>query len=448
MYPKNLTNQYAYLESRGGIFPETVFFGLQEMLLKYFEGFVFTYQDILDAETFLEDHFGSANVFNKEAWLRLYDAHHGMLPLRIKAVEEGTIVPTRNVIMTVENTDPEFPWLTTFFEDYFLHLWYPITIASQSHYLRQQIRSIGVNASDNIDDVVDFMVHDFGYRGTTGEEAAQRGGAAHLLSFKGTDTIAGIRFLQEWYRDSSIPEMYGFSVPAAEHSVIMSHKSEEEAFRHILEAYPAGILSVVSDTYDYQNAVSNLWGGVFRDQVRERKGRIVIRPDSGDPVATVLWTLHELENNFGWTLNSKLFKVLPDYVRVIQGDGMDVESIPSLYRAIVKEGFAPENVIVGSGGGLLQNVTRDTLKFAFKVSESRYADGTVRATAKSPKGDKGKTSKSGRLALIYNNGEYETVPETPEIGSQNILTTVFENGIMVRDTSYQNIVNRMRGLQR
>lgn len=454
LYPDDLRGLYAYFESRGGQFQDIVFFGLQ-YYLQQLSGQVFDLTDIGDAEWFWSKHFGRSDVFNADAWLRLHNKHAGRLPLRIKALPEGTVVPTHIPLFTVENTDDEFPWLVTYVETLLSKVWYPTTIATQSHYLRERIRSIGLDTSDNIDASVDFMVHDFGYRGVTCEEQAQIGGAAHLLSFKGTDTIAGIRFLQQYYTDydkTPLAPMYGFSIPATEHSVIMTHPSEEAAFKHVLEVFPDGIVACVSDTVDIRQAVEKLWGERFHDQIETRNGRLVVRPDSGDPREIVLWTLEMLWERFGGTLTRYGYRVLAECIRVIQGDGMNVTTIPELYQAVVDANFAVENVAVGSGGGLLQQVTRDTCRFAYKPSWARYADETTRNISKNPKTDGGKRSQAGRFAVIHRTDDlrtkYECVQETSCIGSQNLLTTVFENGIMSKTTTYEEIVARMRGLKR
>src|SRR5689334_21754656 len=277
LYPPGMTRLYSYLESRGGIFPATNFFGLQYYLDRYLAGSVVRQADVDAAETFWTAHFGRADYFDAAAWRRLVNQHEGRLPLRIKAVPEGTLVPTDNVLMTVENSDPAFPWLTNWFETLLLKVWYPTTVATQSRLIRGQItaayRRSGADPAG-----VNFACHDFGYRGVSSEETAEIGAASHLLSFDGTDTGAGIRMLAAYYDVG----MSGFSIPATEHSIICAYgrAHEDAAFRHMLETFPTGSIACVSDSYDIFNAVSAIWGEELRDAVLARNGVLVVRPDS------------------------------------------------------------------------------------------------------------------------------------------------------------------------
>jgi nicotinamide phosphoribosyltransferase len=422
----NITKTYAYMESRGGLFREGVFFGLQGMLQEYFEGPRFNYNDISEAQDFWSAHFGRDDCFDHVAWVRLLEKH------------EGRIVPSHTPFLTVENTDPEFPWLPMFIEPVLIKLWAPIAVASQSHFLRQQIRSIGLETSDDIDAIIDFMVHDFGFRGVSSNESARILGAAHLTSFMGTDNVQGIRYLQKHYQDSTFPSMYGYSVPASEHSVILGYETEYEAFYNVLKAYPEGIVACVSDTNDIYAAVNYLWGETFKERVEQRKGRLVIRPDSGDPLEVVINVLDDLGRIFGKTKNKKGYWVLPDFVRVIQGDGMNVETIPQLYKMLVAHKWAPDNLVIGSGGGLLQSLTRDTMRIAYKPSQFGYKDGTTRDVSKNPVTDPSKRSRAGRFAVVRNSeGKIDTVAETSQV--PNLLTPVFEDGTILRETTIEKI---------
>ncbi len=353
-YPLGMTGMYAYAEARGGPFPATVFFGEQYYRERYLAGPVIRPEDVDEAEAFWTEHFGRDDYFPAAAWRRLVARHGGHLPLRIKAVPEGTLVPPHNVLMTVESTDPDFPWVVTFFETLLLKVWYPTTIATQSFFIRQSIRD-QLHRSGGDAGGLDFMCHDFGYRGCSSEETAGIGAASHLLSFRGTDTVAGIRLLQEFYGAA----MAAHSIPATEHSVICAfgRDGDVDAYAHLLATFPNGTIACVSDTYDMFNAVENLWGGALRETVAARDGRLVVRPDSGDPLEVVPWCLEVLGRRFGTTTNAAGFRVLDGHVRVIQGDGMDVTSIATLYAKIVDLGWSAENLTVGSGGGLLQKVT-------------------------------------------------------------------------------------------
>jgi nicotinamide phosphoribosyltransferase len=448
LYPGDLTHLYAYGESRGGLFPDTLFFGLQYYLLNYLAGAVITPDDIDAAEAFWTSHFGRSDVFDGDRWRRLERAHGGRLPLHIKAVPEGTVVPTGNVLFTVENTDPDFPFVTTFIETLLLKLWYPTTIATQSYHIRQQIRRNFLVTGSN-EAGVDFACHDFGYRGVSSEESAGLAAAAHLVSFQGTDTVAGIHLLREFYEG----KMSGVSIPATEHSVISAYGPEHEieAYRQVLRTFPTGTVACVSDTYDIFQTVRDVWGGILRDEVLSRDGTLVIRPDSGDPNTVVPQVLEILAERFPAERNAAGFVVLDPHVRVIQGDGMDRTTIGPLYDVVRAHGFAAENLAVGSGGGLLQKVNRDTLQFAYKASEATYADGRVVSIYKAPVTDQGKFSKPGRLKLVYDDQEHQYVTGSTSTmapdrydDATDVMETVFLNGEMVRYETIDTIRQRVR----
>jgi nicotinamide phosphoribosyltransferase len=445
-YPQGMTSLYSYLESRGGACPATVFFGLQYYLRNYL-ACGFTPDDVREAADFWASHFGRDDVFDAPLWRRLLEKHGGTLPLRVKAVPEGSLVPIGNVLMTIENTDPEFAFLTNYVETLLLKVWYPSTVATQSLAIRAAIKR-EFELTGAAMDALDFACHDFGYRGVSSEETARLGAAGHLLSFLGTDTVAGILMLQRDYNGG----MSGFSIPATEHSVIMAFGAghEQEAFAHYLATYPTGTIACVSDTYDIYYAVEHLWGEVFRDQILNRDGRLVIRPDSGDPLEVVPRVLAIMGEKFGFTTNQKGFKVLDPHVRVIQGDGMNPRTIPQLYARIREDGWSAENLVVGSGGALLQTVNRDTCEFAFKASHV-VVNGEQRSIAKSPLTDIGKRSKHGRLKLARNNaGAFETISSTDNDNfdaAEDQLELVFENGVVTRQQSLQEIRARLRSFE-
>jgi len=425
----------SYLESRGGRFSETVFFGLQ-YYLKMIEGVQVTTEKIDDAQLFWESHFGRKDVFNRSAWEHIRDNCGGKLPIKIKAVKEGTVVPTGNVLVTVENTDEKCYWLTNFIETLLLKVWYPITIATQSLNIKKDI--LKHLEKSGTPESIDFRAHDFSYRGTTCEEHAAIGGASHLLSFMGTDTVAGVKMLQENYKSG----MCGFSIPATEHSVLCSFGRDHEvdACRNFLKQYPTGVIACVSDTYNIYNCCENIWGGDLKEEVINRDGKLVIRPDSGDFFEVIPKVLEILWNKFGGVVNSKGYRVLDPHVGVIQGDGMEPFTINLLYDHIVKLGWSADNLTVGSGGGLLvKNVDRDTCKFAFKACAAKV-NGNWIDIFKDPITDNGKRSKRGRLALIhYNNKEYTTVPEDLVSEKDNLLITVFENGVVLKEYTLDEI---------
>lgn len=437
-YPPGTTGIYSYLESRGGEFSETVFFGLQYYLLHYLQGQVVRQADIDDAARFAQAHFGH-DLFNRQMWQHIVDKHDGRLPVRIRALPEGTVVPVSNALVTIENTDPACYPLTNVLETLLLKVWYPITVATLSRTIKKLILRYLKETGDPAG--IDFKLHDFGYRGASSEETAGIGAAAHLVNFKGTDTILGIEFLEAFY---GAVEMPAFSVPAAEHSTITSwgRERETDAYRNMLRQYPRGIVSVVSDSYDIFNAVDEIWGGTLKDEVLKRDGTLVVRPDSGEPKDVVLDVVRRLAKKFGATKNAKGFQVLHEKVRVIQGDGINLRSIEEILSNLTGNGFSADNVVFGMGGALLQQVNRDTLKFAFKASCATI-DGKEVDVYKQPKTDSGKNSKRGRLAVIQDgNGAVQTVRTDGKGRPDDLLVTVFENGQVTRRWTLDEVRQR------
>src|SRR5687767_11830594 len=217
LYYPGTTKIYSYLESRGGLFDETVFFGLQYFLKYYLEGNVITKEKIDAAESFLQQVFGRADVFDRSKFDYILEKHNGRLPVRIKAVPEGTVVPVNNVLMTIENTDPECFWLSNFLETLLMQVWYPCTVATLSAEVKAVITSYYLEtASEEAQKNIDFVLNDFGFRGVSSVESAGIGGAAHLVNFNGSDTIIGSVLARKYYNTN---EVFGKSVPATEHSV-------------------------------------------------------------------------------------------------------------------------------------------------------------------------------------------------------------------------------------
>lgn len=436
-YPPNTTKVFAYVESRGGKYDEAVFFGLQIYLKEYLSKPI-AQEDIDEAEVFFKAH---GEPFNKEGWQLLLERHNGYLPIKIRAVPEGSVIPTLNVLATVENTDPDFYWLTSYVETSMLRaIWYGTTVATNSYNSKKVIKKFMEETCDNLSGLP-FKLHDFGARGVSSFESAGIGGAAHLVNFMGTDTITGALFAMKYYNTDVMP---GFSIPAAEHSSITSwgKKRELDAYRNMLKQFakPNSLVAVVSDSYDIYNAVENLWGKELRQEVIDSNAIVVIRPDSGDP-ATVVWKLaHLLADSFGYTLNSKGYKVL-NHVRIIQGDGIVTETIKDILIKLKASGFSAENVAFGQGGGLLQQVDRDTMKFAYKTSAAEV-DGQWIDVFKDPVTDSGKRSKKGRITLYRDTqGDYETArigtPDDHYV--EDVLVKVFENGKIIKEWTFDEV---------
>ena len=433
-YPQGTQKVYSYFESRGSDYP-TVFFGLQYILQRYLLGKVVTAAKIDEAEELVNEHMGGA-VFNRRDWEYILKNYGGRLPVRIKAVPEGTVMEPHNVLMTVENTDERCYWLTNYLETLLVQAWYPTTVASQSRAMKRILKRYAEETSD--DQNVDFKLHDFGFRGSTSVESSALGGAAHLINFKGTDTMSALVLLKKYYGANGPA---GFSIPASEHSTITSWGKDHEvdAMRNMLEQYPTGLVACVSDSFDIYRACNQYWGEELKDKVLARDGVLVVRPDSGDPPSVVNKVIACLAEKFGCKKNSKGYYVLNPKVRVIQGDGIDIKMMRTILERMKLNNWSAENIAFGSGGGLLQKVNRDTCKFAFKCS-SVTVNGVDRDVWKDPITDPGKASKRGRLILCRDDdGEFYTKSVIPftdraqihESGNRHPdeLITVFMNGI-------------------
>ena len=437
-YPAGTTGVYSYIESRGGRYDRTVFFGLQAFIKEYLIKPI-TQQDIDLADEIITAH---GLPFNREGWQYILDVHGGYLPVVINAVPEGTVVPVKNVLATIENTDPKCFWLTTWLETSLLRaIWYPTTVSTQSWHIKQLIKDYLEKTGDP--SLIDFKLHDFGARGVSSLESAGIGGASHLVNFMGTDTISGILFAREYYNAG----VAGFSIPAAEHSTITSWGREHEvdAYRNMLTQFakPGSVVAVVSDSYDIYNAVEKLWGEDLRQQVIDSGATVVIRPDSGDPVVVNRKLVEILGNKFGYTVNSKGFRVLNN-VRLIQGDGVCERTIQSILGAFMAHGWSADNIAFGMGGGLLQQLDRDTQNFALKCS-SACINNTWVDVQKDPITDTGKKSKKGRVALWESGGEYQSSVAQPKgwtdqgLEWKPVLQKVFENGNLYNEISFSDV---------
>lgn len=428
-YPPGTETVYSYIESRGGVWDKTVFFGLQAFLKEYLNTPV-TLADIDEAEAIITAH---GEPFYREGWEYILKTYEGRLPVVIKAVAEGTVVPTKNVLVTIENTDPKCYWLTSFLETALLRaVWYPTTVATNSYVSKQIIREYLEKTGDVAG--LDFKLHDFGFRGVSSFESAGLGGAAHLVNFRGTDTIAALLYARKYYG----ADMAGFSIPAMEHSTVTSwgRENEVDAYRNMLNQYakPGAILAAVSDSYDIY-AACKLWGTELKQQITESGATLVVRPDSGDPATVVLECLRILDQYFGSVVNDKGYKVLNN-VRVIQGDGINQISIKEILVAATEAGYSADNLAFGQGGALLQIVDRDTLKFAMKCSAAKIRGEWVQVF-KDPITDQGKQSKRGRVTL-YKDADgrfYSGVEDWPK----NELVEVYCNGVITKEYTFEEV---------
>lgn len=417
----------SYIESRGGAYDFTLFYGLQMELDRLIAP---TIAEVSEAEEFLTAH---GFEFNKQ-WYDIADL--GYLPLRIQAIKEGTVLPTKNVLVQVINTDPRFPWLTSFIETSLLRaVWFSTTVSTRSKFIKSIIAdALEKSGTPN---QLPFKLVDFGARGVSSEESAAIGGSAHLVNFMATDTISGVLYAKKFYDES----MAGFSIPSSEHSTmtVWGRDNEVKAYSNMLDRFakPGAMVGVVSDSWDIYNAVENIWGNELRQKVIDSGATIVIRPDSGDPTVVPVEVVKLLAGKFGTTRNEKGYDVLPPCIRVLQGDGINEKSIQIILDRLLAAGFSADNISFGMGGEMLQTVNRDHLKFAMKASAA-YINGEWVDVFKDPVTDPGKKSKKGRLGIVLRDGVYQTVSEA-DAENDNLLEDVFLDGRILRRQTFSEI---------
>ncbi len=434
-YPPGTETVYSYIESRGSKqYDSLVFLGLQAFLMEYLSTPI-TREMIEEAEHIARLH---GMPFNLEGWQYILDVHGGHLPVEIKSVDEGTVMPLSNVLVSIENTDPKCWWLTSYLETALLRaIWYPTTVATNS-YLSKQIITQHLEKSGT-PELIDFKLHDFGARGVSSLESAGLAAMAHLVNFKGTDTLTGILYAMEYYG----ADVCGFSIPAMEHSTVTSwgRDGESKSFKNMLSNYggQGKTIACVSDSYNVFDACGSIWGEELKEYIIQSGTTVVIRPDSGDPVDVIIKCLRILDSKFGHTL-VKGYRLL-NHVRLIQGDGIDHQMINAILTVMELNGYSADNIAFGQGGALLQGNTRDDLKFAMKCS-AIYANGEWIDVFKDPITDSGKRSKKGRLMLIKNSGSYETVRLEEGYHLEDQLKTRYLNGQLKNTTTFDEIRQR------
>lgn len=419
-YPENMTHAMVYGETRGPKDGYTIFFGLQSILnnLK-----VPSVNEVKLAHKILTEYYGRSDVFNYTGWLRL--AEMGYYPLKIRAVPEGTKVPNGNAFFTVESTHEEFAWLPGWFETQLMRVWYPTNVATLSHEIKTTINDFLIR--NGTPETLPIKLHDFGSRGASAQEAAAIGGIGHLINFMGSDTLAAvIQAIEDYDANPNVAT----SIPASEHSTITSwgREGEIDAFRNMIEQYggEGAIYACVSDSYNIWEAL-DMWKEL-EPLILEKGGTLVIRPDSGDPVKTPVDVVRDLITKFGCSINEKGYSVLPDHIRVIQGDGIDHETIVMILTDLERYGISADNINFGMGGALLQKHDRDTHKFAIKMCGC-VVDGMVRDVYKDPITDGGKKSKSGFLTTVTDSGGNVVTKRVEDVldTDQDMMMTVFEN---------------------
>ncbi|MDY0829096.1 nicotinate phosphoribosyltransferase [Microbacterium sp. BG28] len=462
-YPPGTTRVYSNFTNRGSRVPgidHVVHFGLQAFLQRYcieaFEPFFAADEDAVVAE--YEAAIASILGPNEVGSDHIRALHRlGYLPLRFSAVPEGTPVPLRVPSFTVENTHPEFFWLTNFVETVLsASVWQPSTTATTAHYYRGMLDNAAeVTGADPT--TVDFQLHDFSYRGMAGSEAAAASAAGHLLSFKGSDTLAALDWVNRYYAGDN--GLVLASVPATEHSVMCAGGQDDElgTYSRLLDLYPSGIVSIVSDTWDLWHVVTSILPQLH-DRIMARDGKVVIRPDSGDPVKILTgddeWLLPDdprtpaqkglielLWEEFGGTINVEGFKVLDPHIGAIYGDSITPDRAARITARLADKGFASSNVVFGVGSYSYQYVTRDTFGSAMKATWVEI-DGEGRAIQKNPVTDTGlKKSATGRLAIARDIlGDLALIEQaTPAEEATSLLQPVWEDGAFLRYQSFADV---------
>ncbi len=436
LYPPGTEYVSSYIEARGGPYPAHLVVGLQAYLREYLLKPI-TLEDIDEAERVTREH---RIPFNREGWLGIVNDYDGYLPLEIEAVPEGTVLPINNVLVQVINTDPKYFWVTSFIETSLLRgVWYPTSVGTLSWYGKQIIRQALEKTSDH-PEIIRDVLHDYGARGVSSQQSAALGGLAHLVNFEQTDTISGSLAASRYY-NAIAP---GASGPNSEHSTMTAwgRENEAEAYANVIRQYHNwDIKVIVADSYDLKHAVDVIFGNELKDLVDNQPGTVFVRPDSGDPVETTADTVEGLTKHYGYEINSKGYKVLPNQIRACQGDGITLDSLRRIYEELDRRKLAADNVYFGMGGGLLQQINRDTLHFAMKANAVQV-NGEWREIYKRPSLQALKNSKPGRLALRYKDGEYETVPRDSIPADENLLVPVFRNGKLLKRWDFKELIER------
>jgi len=440
-YPEGLDFLVSYGEARkGGELPTALFIGMKPVVA---ESMCFKITDDMRAEA-KEEFFDAFGVDyyseQEEVWKKVQEL--GYIPMEIWALPEGTEVPLGTPLFLIFPTEKWFAPYVNRFETNLMHIWYPITIATNSLYIRRDLKPLVEKTGTP--ELLPYMVHDFGARGVTTKDQQKRGGMSHLFIFDGSDTMIANRYLNHFYHKKGKLK----TVWATEHSVATAYGSDIGEFKYLLNQLnrtnPNSIFSIVIDSYDSDGFIDNVVGSdEIKEVIIKRPGRVVFRPDSGDAKTNILNLLTKLENIFGSTVNSKGYKVINHNVGLLQGDGMNRKTILELYECIVANGWSTDNLVVGSGGGLLQEgMTRDKLRFAIKGCFMNI-NGVSCNMVKNPKTDPSKASKAG-LPIVNKDFTVKTVNSMEEfLNTENLLRPLWRNGEFLVDETFEEIIKKI-----
>jgi len=469
-YPKGTTRVYSNWTPRSSRVEdqnEVVFFGLQYFLKKYLmQDFKENFFD-RDEDSVVHEYARRVNSYlgpNSIGTDHIRALHQlGYLPLEFKALPEGTKVPLRVPMLTVENTHDDFFWLVNYFETLMsCVMWLPCTSATTALQMREVLEE-GAAWTGSPKEFIDWQGHDFSFRGMCGPEAAALSGAGHLLYFTGTDTIPAIELVEQYYTPTDPNYLIGGSVAATEHSVMCAGGQDDElaTFERLLDLYPTGIVSVVSDTWDLWNVLTNILPQL-KDRIMAREGKLVIRPDSGDPVKIICGDPDAPEGSparkgvvellwdvFGGTRSPVTttggFRTLDSHIGTIYGDSINRQRAQAIVDGLADKGFASCNIVFGVGSYSYQYVTRDTYGFAMKATHVTI-DGVGKDIFKKPITDDGiKNSARGRLAVEENDRGLYLVDEAgPEEEASSLLRPVWRNGQFIVKEPFEVIRQRAR----
>ncbi|QIH35057.1 nicotinate phosphoribosyltransferase [Sphingobacterium sp. DR205] len=445
-----------------------VFFGLQGALAEIsnsFDEYFFAQPEdavVAQYEEAIREVFAmtNRNFADTHQSQHIRDLHRlGYLPIKVKALKEGSLVPIGVPMFTIENTHPDFFWLPGYLETQLsAYIWSPMTAAT----IADQCKRLLMGFAEKTGDVnkVFTQAGDFSMRGMGSPETAYRTAGGHLLSFGVSATLSVREYLKTYYGATGDVMMY---TPSTEHSVMCSYGEHEvEAFRHLItEVYPSGNISIVSDTYDLWHVVDHVLPQL-KDLIMGREGKVIIRPDSGDPVKIICGDpladhetvqkgiVERLFELFGGTVNAKGFKELDPHIGVVYGDSITVERAAMICEGLMAKGFASTNTALGIGSYTYQYVTRDTFGFALKGT-AEIVDGQFKAIQKRPATDTGnfKKSQKGIVAVVFENNDFRLIddlnPTTVEqLNDSNLLKECFLDGAFVSPVSFKEIRNRLQ----
>ncbi|WP_240199961.1 MULTISPECIES: nicotinate phosphoribosyltransferase [unclassified Shewanella] len=425
-YPDNTQVIFSNLtarKSRRGYTEQMVFFGLQYFIKHYLidswnrDFFQQPKEQVIrQFSRRINNYLGPNNVGTQHIEA-LHDL--GYLPIKIMALPEGSVYPLKVPCLVLYNTDERFFWLTNYLETILsANVWGMCTSATTALQYRKIFETYALETDGNIG-FVDWQGHDFSFRGMYGVEAAVMSGAAHLLSFTGTDTIPAIDFLEQYYLADSDKELVGGSVAATEHSVMCAGgmENELETFRRLIEdIYPSGIVSIVSDSWDFWQVMTE-FTVALKDRILTREGKVVFRPDMGCPVKIICGdpqaavgspeykgAIECLWDVFGGSTTAKGYKLLDSHVGLIYGDSITIERAEAICAGLKAKGFASTNIVFGIGSFTYQHVTRDTDGYAVKATFAKV-DGKDREIFKDPKTDDGTKKSAKGLVAVFKDAQ-------------------------------------------